>query len=130
MKVKLHLVCTNTEGYLKGNYNHVFTFLDHSCLPDDWVSCGWMEIDVEIDVENAIGIASKIIDRDMGKLTAAMNVLEQRKKELLAITYQPEEKYKDGIYPEYSDEKCPAEESLTELADRENRILDAQERRS
>ena len=128
MKVKLHLVCTNTEGYLKGNYNHVFTFLDHSCLPDDWVSCGWMEIDVEIDVENAIGIASKIIDRDMGKLSAAMNVLEQRKSELLAITYQPEEKYKDGIYPEYSDDKWPAEESLDEIAARELNVFNSLER--
>ena len=85
MKLKLHLVCTNPEGYLKGNYNHCFTFLDHKMIPDEWISCGWMEIDVEVDVANAIGVVSKVLDREIGKHTAALNVLESRKKDLLCI---------------------------------------------
>ena len=85
MRLKLHLVCTNPEGFLRGDYNHCFIYMDNEILPEEWISCGWHEIDVEVDVDKAIGIVTTVIDKEIGKHTAALNVLESRKKDLLCL---------------------------------------------
>ena len=86
MKFKQHIVITNPEKFLKGDYHSCFGLYDSpNYLPDDWTPVGEIEFDIDPDTNQLIQIVTDTIDADMGKLTAAMNVLEQRKKELLAI---------------------------------------------
>ena len=87
MKLKLQLVLTDPAKYLKGYYHHVFTLLEGETSVDGWINCGEVEIDVDVDTGMVLEVAKAELDNEIGKHTAAINVLENRKSELLALTY-------------------------------------------
>ena len=119
--IKQFVVITDPERFLRGDLNCFSLFRSASYLPKDWTVAGEIEFEINVDTKELLSKATSELDADMGKLTAAMNVLEQRKRELLAITHQPEE--------EYSDEKILAgEESLDEIAARELHAFNSLER--
>ena len=91
MKVKQYVVITDPERFLKGNMGCFSIYANTKYLPEEWTVVGEVEFEINVDTKELLSKATAELDADMGKLTAAMNVLEQRKKELLAITYQPEE---------------------------------------
>ena len=91
MKVKQYVVITNSERFLKGSLNCFGLYANTKYLPDEWTVAGEVEFEIDVDTKEILNKATAELDAEMGKLTAAMNVLEQRKSELLAITYQPEE---------------------------------------
>jgi len=85
MKLEMLVVITRPEDVLRGQM--VFTLYESSVdyLPDDWVVCGKTTIDVDIDTGKLIDVVSAEIDEKIGQATAALNMLEQKKAELLAI---------------------------------------------
>ena len=92
MKFKQHIVITDPEKFLRGDYHSCFGLYDSPvCLPKSWLHVGEIEFDIDPDTSKLIQIVTEEIDEKINKATAVLNVLEQRKSELLAITYQPEE---------------------------------------
>ena len=91
MKLKQNIVITDAAQFLKGNYHSCFSLYDSTeYLPDKWMVVGEVDIDIEADTGKLIQYVKAEIDEKIGKATAALNVLEQRRAELLAITYQDE----------------------------------------
>ena len=121
MKIKQHVVITDPAKFLKGDYYSCFTLFSSECNIDGWIECGELELNIEVDSADVVRIVSDELDEQISKANAVVAVLEQKKAELLALP-APEVK----PYHEYDDYP---EESETEIGDRENNILDAQERR-
>ena len=83
MKVKRYLYISNPEvGTNPDRWRYALGTLDDM---DDWFLIGEIEFDVDVDSRKLIEIATDTIDAELGKHTAAINVLEQQKAELLAI---------------------------------------------
>ena len=114
--IKQFVVITDPERFLRGDLNCFSLFRSASYLPKDWTVAGEIEFEINVDTKELLQKATAEIDADMGKLEAAMNVLEQRKRELLAITHQPEPvpQYEKDHPEEYSDEKILADEESLE----------------
>ena len=85
MKIKLHLAITNPEKFLKGDWDCFNLFANNDFYADHWIKAGEVEFEVDMDSAMVVQRATSALDAEMGKLSAAMNVLEQRKAELLAL---------------------------------------------
>jgi hypothetical protein len=88
MKVKRNVILTDPERFIKDPEG--CTFILSSCDFDndaDWMKCAEVEFEVGLSSGKIIEAAKTIIDVELGKHTAAINVLENRKNELLAITH-------------------------------------------
>ena len=89
MKLKQFIVITDPSKFLRGDYGTCFSMFDSAeYLPSHWMVVGETEFDVTADTGKLIKIVSDQLDEKIGQATAALNVLEQRKAELLAITDQ------------------------------------------
>ena len=119
MKITQHVVITDPESFLKGNYWGCFNLFDHKSEQPDWINCGEIELNIEVDSADVVRIVSDELDEQISKANAVVAVLEQKKAELLALP-APSDEYEDTVYNN--------DESEDDIADRENKILDAQER--
>ena len=87
MKFELYVVITDPEAFLRGDIRlTLYETIDY--LPSDWVVAGKTTIDINPDTQKLTELATQNLAAAIGKATAAINVLEQRKAELLAITDQ------------------------------------------
>lgn len=85
MKLKLHVIITDPEAFLKGDYFHCMTLSSDKTTVPGWVNCGQIEVSLDVNRGEVLEVAAKTITEEMGRCSAAMNVLEQRKAELLAL---------------------------------------------
>ena len=113
MKIKQFLFITNPDKFLKGDYN-CFSIFDEPLGPDEWILCGEIEIDVDVDsgeiVEQVVKSIKDEIVEIKGKHDTAIGILERRLGELTALPA-----------PENN------EETREEIGDSENRAIDSQE---
>ena len=84
MKIKQHIHISNKKAFLRGDYDWCFSTVGH-ISDGDWIHCGEVEFEINVDTQTIIDSAAKEIDDEIGKHTAAINVLEARKAELLAL---------------------------------------------
>ena len=124
MKIKQHVVITDPSKFLKGNLN-CFNLFESDCSHmRGWIDCGQVEIEVNVNADLAMDIATHTINEKIGAASALLQTLENEKAELLSLP-APSEPHMS----EYDAEnEYNSDESLTEIGDRENAILDAQER--
>ena len=94
MKVKQQLVICRPDEFLKGNYTACFNLYSLECnfIPEEWVRCGEIEIDVDVDSGSVIKSVTKAIDAEIKNIRCEMegklSILESRKSELLSIEYK------------------------------------------
>ena len=93
MRIKQHLLITDPEAFAKGDYRDCFLVLQNGdYLPDGWINCGEIELDVNVDANQVTVIAVEGIERKIQELkassTAALTELERRKNELICITHE------------------------------------------
>ena len=93
MKIKQHLVITNPDAFLRGDYTDCFTLYDSpSDTIDGWIDCGEIELNVQVDTGAALIKVTAAIDKQMEKerteFSQRMEILDRRKQELQALTYQ------------------------------------------
>ena len=120
MKIKQHVVITDPNKLMKGNLN-CFNLFESECRHmTGWIDCGLVEIDVTVDMSLVLAEATDDINAKIGAAAALLQTLENEKAELLALP-APEDEYEDTVYNN--------DESEDDIADRENKILDSQERR-
>ena len=124
MKIKQFVVITNPAEFLKGDYYSSLNLFDHETNIDGWIGCGEITLDIEVDSDELIRIVTDDLDTQIGAATAILESLEQKKAEFLSLP-APSEPHMS----EYDAEnEYNSDESITEIGDRENAILDAQER--
>ena len=88
MKVKLNLYISNPEQFAKNPTSHnCYALLNGRWMDKEWIFAGEVEFDVNVDTGKVIEAAKADLAAEIGKHTAAINVLETRKAELLALTY-------------------------------------------
>ncbi len=91
MKLKLFLVITNPDAYLRGDYASCFSLYDYDPCVNDWYTVGEVEFTF---VTNNLDLSQRVLDAIERELdstretfTKRMEVLEGRKAQLLAITH-------------------------------------------
>ena len=83
MKVKRHVYISNPErASSPDNYCYAISEFDDMT---EWLLCGEVEFEVNVDTNKLIEKGTAILDSKIGRHTAAINVLENRKAELLAL---------------------------------------------
>jgi hypothetical protein len=85
MKIKLHLVITDAEAFIKQQYDFAFLLSDHETEHPDWLNCGEIEFDVNPDSEELLRIANKRLDKFIADKQAELVRYEARKAELVAL---------------------------------------------
>ena len=118
MKIKQHVVLTQPAQFLKGNYSSCFTLFDYKTGIDGWIDCGEVTLNIEVDSDDVIRVATQDLDEQISKANAVLSVLETRKAELLALPAPNEVK----PYHEY--DGYPAEETQDEIHQYENSRVD------
>ena len=115
MKIKQFVYITDPEAFRKGNYGACFAVIGSDHMDKSWINCGEVMLDINVDGQAVVNKATANINMEIGKHSAALNVLEQRKSELLALEAP-------AAQPVY----YPPEESREDIGKRENAILDRQ----
>ena len=91
MKIKQHLHIHKPHCFLQGNFDACFVLFGHESPVQEWTYCGEIEINVEIDSGQLIKTVTEAIDKEIEEtradFTERMNILETRKQELLALSY-------------------------------------------
>ena len=87
MKFKQFLTITDAAAFLKGDYSSCFSLYDHAVSVKDWIVCGEIEIDVDVDTGKARDIAMQEIETKLTAARVLLNALENQKRDLLAIGY-------------------------------------------
>lgn len=94
MKLKMHLVLTDPDSFLRGRYDYCFHLYTEDPNVSGWVHCGTVDLDVNVDRGPLIKATVDAINHEIEKVrddcAAQLDVLQRRKDELLAITHQPE----------------------------------------
>ena len=90
MKIKQFLHITNLDKFLKKDYSDCFNLDAEDCdYMTKWHSCGEIEIEIDIDsnalVLKTIGIIDDEMKNQRAQYSRSMEVLEQRKAELLSL---------------------------------------------
>ncbi len=98
MKVKQHIFITNKADFLRGDYRTCFN-LDESpdLMADTWEYVGEIEFEVNVDTDNLVSAVTSELTAEIGKHTAAINVLENRKADLLSITHDKSFSQQDRV---------------------------------
>lgn len=91
MKIKQYLHITDTERFLRGDYDGCFTLFDHESGIDEWVFVGEIDLDIDIDIQRIISKTTSALDKEIEMerqvFTKRLASLERRKNELLALEH-------------------------------------------
>jgi len=91
MKIKQQVVIREPNRFLRGDYVATFTLYGIDCefIPDEWIKCGTVEFDIEVNSDDVIKIVSETIEEEIekekGDHYARMTALQSRLSELLAL---------------------------------------------
>ena len=86
MKIKLNLYISEPEIFARDPLSGYAYSLDSNRHMDgQWLFAGEVEFDVDVDTSKVIDAAKAKLDKEIGKHTTAINSLENRKAELLAL---------------------------------------------
>jgi len=85
MKVKMNLYISDPEQFAKSPTSSCYSLISGRYMDNDWTFAGEIELDVDVESGVVIQKAKAELDKRIGKHTAAINVLETRKAELLAL---------------------------------------------
>jgi len=86
MKVKLNLYISDAERFIKNPKDcDAYTLMDSRYMDDTWDFAGEVEFEINPDTSTLIQKAESRLDEKIGKHTAAIHVLETRKRELIAL---------------------------------------------
>ena len=88
MKVRMNLYICRPERFARNPVDGgAYALSESRNMDNTWLFAGEIEFDVDVDTKQVIEAARAEFDTEIGKHTAAINVLETRKAELLAIGY-------------------------------------------
>lgn len=90
MKIKQHVVITRPDAFLKANYYACFALYGSAeNLPSEWIVCGEIEIEVEVDSDAVVTLVTKTIEDEIVEMKrkhhGKLGLLERRLAELKAL---------------------------------------------
>lgn len=85
MKLKLDLLISDPEQFIKGNYEWCFQVGLHPDAFSEWTCAGEFEIDVKADRDALIEKATEKLNERMGKAQKEIEECKRRKSELTAL---------------------------------------------
>ena len=86
MKVKLNLYISDAERFIKNPKDcDAYTLMDSRYMDDTWDFAGEVEFEINPDTSTLIQKAEAKLSEKIGQHTAAIHVLETRKRELIAL---------------------------------------------
>jgi hypothetical protein len=95
MKIKQHVHIVYPDKFLRGDYVDCFNLFDTPNAHPDWIDAGEIELDIEVDKDSVIARVVTALDEEIEKETAEhelkMELLKQRKNEMLALTHEVSE---------------------------------------
>ncbi len=91
MKIKMNLYISDPETFAR-NPESAYSYCIHDSrnMDDMWIFAGEIEFNVDVDTGKVIEKAKADLTAEIGKHTAAITVLENRKADLLAIGHDHE----------------------------------------
>ena len=87
MKIKMNVYITNEERFLRNPEGGCYTLEGDRHMDDTWTFVCEVEFDVSVERDAMIKSVSAEIDAKISELHTAILVAENRKAELLALTY-------------------------------------------
>ncbi len=99
MKIKQHVMISRPENFRHGNYSTCFSLLapnaaKRMCDEYGYIDCSEIEIEINVSGDEIVASMVKTIDaqikKELGEHEVKMNLLRDRKNELLAITHEGE----------------------------------------
>jgi hypothetical protein len=100
MRFKLHVVITDPNQFLRGDYG-CLTFLDYETSVPGWIDLGQLEFEMPVNtavlIEKTLAAIDEQIKEENANYTMRMDVLETRKKELIALPAPAENESEDLI---------------------------------
>jgi hypothetical protein len=87
MKIKQYLTITDPVDFLRGNYYDCFNLFSHATTVSDWICCGEIEFDVDVDTCKVRDVAVQEIETKLTAARVLLDQLESQKRDLLAIGY-------------------------------------------
>jgi hypothetical protein len=95
MKIKQHVHIVDPDDFLRGDYHSCFNLFDSPSNCPEWIDAGEIELDIEVDKDSVIARVVTALDEEIEKETAEhelkMELLKQRKNEMLALTHEVSE---------------------------------------
>jgi hypothetical protein len=92
VKIKQHVVITDPDQFLRGDFQTCFTLYSTPTQIGNWIDCGEVELDINVDHDQVTAKVLEVLDAEIDKERAEhelkMNMLITRKNELLAITHE------------------------------------------
>ena len=125
MRVVQQVYITRPDSFLDQSNSDMGLNLFGNTLykPDGWVHCGEVTLELDVDVaditKTVIATLKNEVQKEIAESASRQFSLNRRIDELLALP-APSDEYEDTVYNN--------DESEDDIADRENNILDAQER--
>ena len=102
MKLKFHLVITDPEAFLRGDYTYSLHLYTENPQVDAWSTVGQIEVDINPDTQKLTEQASAEIDAELSNARAKVQLLERRKSELVALPAPAQDAGRrqvgDGLY--------------------------------
>jgi len=87
MKIKQILHITEPDRFLRGDYEECFNLFQREVNYGEWVVAGEIELDVNVDSAAVIDVVTAAIDKELDTERVKITLLENRKRELLALTH-------------------------------------------
>jgi len=91
MIIKQNLYITDPLEFAKGRYENCFNLVGYEVTIDDWICCGPIEIEVNVDMQDCIDRSLSALDAEEKKAHTEFNtklaLIEQQKAELLCLTH-------------------------------------------
>jgi len=89
MKLNLHLVITDPDKFLKGNYSYALSLFEDEPKVDSWINVGKVTLDIDVPMDSVTLKVIKAIDKQLEEEAETYNkrvdTLKQRKAELLSL---------------------------------------------
>ena len=89
MQLKLCLVITDPDKFLKGNYSCALSLFDHEPKVPSWINAGNVTLDIDVSMDSVTMKVIKAIDKQLEEEAETYNkrvdTLKQRKAELLSL---------------------------------------------
>ena len=90
MKIKQYVSITNTEAFLKGDWDSCFTIHSYKTTVPEWINA-FAEVEFEVPANAEDRCKESMLatlDKQEEELRAKLNLIEMKKNELLALEYK------------------------------------------
>ena len=90
MKFKLHVVCTDPEKFVQGHKDAYLNLFPYEPGITGWVTLGEIEFELDVNMIEMLDVANAELDNKISKSQAMVELYQNAKKDLLAISYDPQ----------------------------------------